>query len=158
MFAKEIMNEFFVVVRPTTTVAQAAELMKNECVGLVCVCNEDREPLGVITDRDIVVRVCAARLDPQDTEVQDFMTTDLLRCGPLDPMSEVEATMTQRGIGRVLVVSEERCLVGVITLAEIWHHESPFAAGAVSRQITSREFRMVSSSGAAPAIWPAANE
>lgn len=147
MFAREIMNNFLVVVKPTDTVRRAVDAMTNEQVGIVCVCNENDVPVGVITDRDIVTRVCFKDLPLDTTLVTTVMTPHPLTCGPDTPMEEVENAMQQRSVARVLVTEATGRLAGVITLAEIWHYESPMSAGAVSRRVTEREFRVQTTGG-----------
>jgi CBS domain-containing protein len=147
MFAREIMNKFLVIVRPTDTVQTAVEAMTNEQVGIVCVCDESAAPIGVITDRDIVTRVCFKNLPLDTTFVTAVMTPHPLTCGLNASMEEVERAMQQRSVARVLVTDPTGGPAGVISLAEIWHYESPISAGAVSRSVTEREFRMPTPGG-----------
>lgn len=141
MRAREMMNTFFVELRPTDTVRQAAEAMRNDGVGIVCVCNERRAPLGVVTDRDVVLRVCAKGLAPESTQLKDIMSTNPVICRTETAVEEIKTAMTNRRVGRVLVADHEGELVGLISLAEIWHYESPLSAGPLSRRVTEREFR-----------------
>lgn len=147
MLARELMNTFVVEVKPTDSVQLVAELMQRESVGVVCVCDEDGRPLGVITDRDIALRVCAGRLNVDETPVQQVMTREPLLCRETDPMEEVEETMTKHRVGRMPVVDDEGVMKGMITLAEIWHRESPYAAAPISRSLTERELRAHTSGG-----------
>lgn len=146
MRAKEIMNRFFVALRPTDPVRAAVEAMAQERVGLVCVTDEAGAPLGVLTDRDIVTRGCYKRLDLDREPISMVMTPNPLLCSPDDDMDEVEQQMERRGVGRVLVAQSD-VLEGVITLAEIWHSESPLKAGAISRRVTERELRVGATGG-----------
>lgn len=136
-----MMNRFFVEVRPTDTVRAVAEAMKDESVGIVCVTDEGHKPVGVLTDRDLAIRVCAAGLSSGDTLVQEVMSAAPVTAPLEASASEVETRMKETGLGRMLVVDEEGRLNGVVTLAEIWHYESPLTAGQVSRSITGRELR-----------------
>lgn len=140
------MNRFFVALRPTDAIRSAVEAMANERVGLVCVCEGELSPLGVLTDRDIVTRACFKRLDLDCEPISTIMTPNPVLCGPEDDMDEVELQMERRSVGRVLV-AENGVLVGVITLAEIWHSESPLKAGAISRRVTERELRVGATGG-----------
>ena len=146
MRAKDIMNRFFVALSPSDPIRSAVEAMTSEGVGLVCVCDEARSPLGVLTDRDIVTRGCFKRLDLDREPLQTIMTPHPLVCGPDDEMDEVEQQMERRGVARVLV-ADGGVLEGVITLAEIWHSESPLKAGAISRRVTGRELRVEATGG-----------
>ncbi len=154
MHAQEVMNRFFVVLNPGDTLQRAARAMADEGVGMVCVCDEARRPVGVVTDRDIVTRACAKGLHVDVTSVEQVMTSPPLFCQLGAPMGEVEDTMKREGVSRMLVVSEADALVGVITLGDIWHYENAFAAGAVSRRMGEREFRMSVTGGLPSALWP----
>lgn len=147
MKAEEIMNRFCVVLKPLDTVMAAASAMRQESVGIVCICTESGVPIGVLTDRDIVVRACAQALPPTTTSVQAIMTPNPATCRLDAEMEEVERDMQRRGVGRVLVVDDAGRLAGVITLAELWHSESAWAAGAVSRRVSERELRVQRTGG-----------
>jgi len=142
MRASEMMNTFFVELRPSDSVLMAVRAMQEECIGIVCVSDQHGAPLGVLTDRDVAVRVCAQERSPRETLLQAVMSGPPMTCHVDDSASEVEGRMQQRGVSRALVVDDDGRLVGVVSLAEIWHHESPFRAESVSRTITQRELRM----------------
>lgn len=142
MRAREMMNVFFVAIDGGVSVQRAAQAMRDEAVGIVCVCGEDKVPQGVLTDRDITTRVAAAGVAPDSVEVRKVMTADPVTCREDDEVSKIEELMRQRRIGRVLVVDDEGKMVGVVSLAEVWHYESPLSAGLVSRQVTERELRV----------------
>lgn len=154
MRASEMMNTFFVELKPTDTVLTAARAMQQEAAGIVCICDDQGTPLGVLTDRDIVVRVCAQGKPPEGTSVQAVMSPAPMSCRESDSARDVENVMQERGVGRVLVVDDTGRLAGIISLAEIWHHESPFRAESVSRKVTQRELRM-NPTGARLASTPA---
>ncbi len=147
MLAAEIMNRFFVAVRPTDSVQDVVQVMTYEHVGIVCVCDDAGCPLGVLTDRDIIIRVCSRKISLEQTVVLSVMTPDALVCRLDSDMSDVEILMQKRSVGRLFVVDDQRRVVGVITLAEIWHFESPHMAGALSRRIFEREFRVAPTGG-----------
>lgn len=147
MLARELMSTFHVKVSPSASVREAALLMRQESVGIVCACDPSGRPLGVITDRDIAVRVCAPHLSAETTQVQQVMTRNPLTCTEDAPAEEVEATMKQNRVGRMLVVDGQGVMTGIITLAEIWHHESPLTAAPISRTLTERELRAQPSGG-----------
>lgn len=147
MQAQEIMNRFFVTIRPTDSVQVAVDAMANDGVGIVSVCDARGAPVGVITDRDVVTRVCFKHYSCEDLAAGSVMTPHPLTCSPDSPMEEVESQMERRGVGRVLVTDSAGELVGVITLAEIWHSESPLVAGAVSRRLSERQLRVPPTGG-----------
>lgn len=150
MKAHEVMNRMVVRLGSTVSVELAAEVMRSEGVGIVCICDEQDRPVGVLTDRDIVLRVCATHRSGETTRLQEVMTPEPLTCGTETELSEVEAMMKRQRLGRVLVVDDVGQLVGIITLAEIWHYENPIEAAPVSRTVTEREFRAQPSGASLP--------
>jgi signal-transduction protein with cAMP-binding, CBS, and nucleotidyltransferase domain len=142
MNAKEMMNACFVELGPTDSVHAAARAMRDEMVGLVCISDEAHRPIGVVTDRDLVTRVCAAERPIHSTELGEIMSHHPLTCGLDASASEIENIMADGGVARVLVTADDGRLVGVVTLAEIWHYESPLTAGNVSRRVTQRHLRV----------------
>lgn len=123
----------------TNDTAQAAALlMRDENVGFVPVCDEGGKLVGVVTDRDIVVRIIAGNLSPM-IALKALMTRHPAVCSPREEMSTVEAMMAKERASRVVCVDDEGRPVGVISLADIaWHRDSA-RAGALLRDITARE-------------------
>jgi CBS domain-containing protein len=142
MRVQEVMNVFVVRAHPNSSVKDVAVAMRDQGVGLVCVCDENHVPLGVVTDRDITTRLCAKGLSPEDTPVGDIMSEKPVTCELGAKVEEIHQLMNENNIARVLVVDGEQKIAGIITLAELWHYESPLTAGSVSRRVTERELRL----------------
>jgi CBS domain-containing protein len=117
MKAKDIMTEKPESVTPGTNIADVARIMRDMNVGIVPVADDDRL-LGVITDRDITIRVTAAGMSPQDVTVQDFMSPNVVTVKPGDDVEAVRKLMAENQIRRVMVVDDEK-LVGVISLGDV---------------------------------------
>jgi CBS domain-containing protein len=101
-------------------VDQAAQLMKEEDVGLLPVVMDDSGKLiGVLTDRDIVMKVVAGSLDPQSTEVGEVMTANPLACRPQDASEAALDIMRTHQVRRVPVVDEAGLVVGIIAQADV---------------------------------------
>jgi signal-transduction protein with cAMP-binding, CBS, and nucleotidyltransferase domain len=148
MKAHEVMNTSVVKVSPTTSIRLIARLMARESVGIVCVCDEQDHPLGVLTDRDIVVRVCANTRASMDTvQAQEVMTPHPRTCRTNDDLLQVEADMKRQRSGRTLVLGDHDEVIGIITLAEIWHYQSPMEAAVVSQTVMDREYRVPTTGG-----------
>jgi CBS domain-containing protein len=113
---KELMAEPMVV-RPDTTLVEAARLMRDADIGDVIVADQDR-PRGLVTDRDIVVRGIAERHSPGQTTVADICTRDLVTVGPDDRVEQAARLMRQTAVRRLPVVQDGR-LVGVISLGDL---------------------------------------
>src|SRR5206468_10155843 len=92
--------------------------MKQEDAGVVPV-TENGRLTGMITDRDIAVRVVAERKDPQSTTVREVASTDLVTVDPQQDLDEALRLMTQHQVRRLPVVEEDGRLVGVIAQADV---------------------------------------
>ena len=114
----EAMTPEVVSVPPETTLVDAAQMMKELDVGPLPVCDADRL-LGMITDRDIIVRAIAEGRDPRATEVRDVMTTEIVCCRENDDVREAAKLMQESQLRRLLVVNEEGRLVGIVSLGDI---------------------------------------
>lgn len=100
------------------TVADAAELMEQEQVGVVPLGDDRGALVGVVTDRDLVLRVLARRLDPAEVTLGDVATVDLAIVSPDVDVSEALDLMAERGVRRIPVVEAGR-LVGILALGDI---------------------------------------
>jgi len=92
--------------------------MKNMEVGPLPVCDHDRL-VGMITDRDITVRATAEGLDPWTTHVSEVMTPDVVYCFEDDHVSEAVRLMEEKQIRRLVVLSRDKRLVGIVTLGDL---------------------------------------
>jgi CBS domain-containing protein len=104
------------------TVQGAALLMRKHHVGdLIVVDQLDGQPVpvGIVTDRDIVVSVVALGLDPDSLQVGDIMSDDLLTCGEDDDVYATIEHMRLRGIRRVPVVNRAGGLVGIVSADDL---------------------------------------
>ena len=100
----DIMREgFLFAVRKNATVAEAARTMAEKNVGIVVVLEEDRL-VGVFSERDVVRRVIDKRLDPQQTLVEQVMTTDLVVADETEDYQTAMRTMDQANIRHLPVV------------------------------------------------------
>lgn len=99
------------------TVSDAAELMRREDIGDVIVLEEDRL-YGILTDRDIVVRVVAEGREPSETRLGDVCSRELTTVSPEGSVGEAVRLMREKAIRRLPVVEGDE-VVGVLTLGDI---------------------------------------
>jgi CBS domain-containing protein len=118
MKVKDVMTKLVEFVRPETTVQEAAGKMKALNVGPIPVCEGDRV-LGILTDRDIVVRAVAEGRDTRTTRVQDVMTRDVVCCNEDDDVKQAARLMKDHQIRRVVVVDAKKGLAGIVSLGDI---------------------------------------
>jgi len=119
-------------------VRDVAKTMKEDNIGFVPVCNDDGEPIGALTDRDLTLRVLAEGRS-SSTRAADVMTSDVVSCRIGDDLDTAERTMREHRKARMMVCDESGRLVGVISLSDIADVESEDAAGRTLREVTSRE-------------------
>jgi CBS domain-containing protein len=120
MTCREIMTPNPTCCRGDHTIDQAAQLMKEEDVGLLPVVMDDSGKLiGVLTDRDIVMKVVAGSRDAQSTEVSDVMTANPMACRPQDTSEAALEIMKAHQVRRVPVVDEAGLVVGIIAQADV---------------------------------------
>lgn len=123
MHIKDICSRVVVVAETNTNLREAARLMRDHHVGaLVVVDGSDgaRRPIGIVTDRDIVVAVVAAtEVQPEELTVGDVMSADLVVAGEDVGVFEAVDLMQDRGARRLPVVDAEGRLVGIITLDDV---------------------------------------
>ncbi len=118
----EICNREVVVVTRETSVAEAAQLMRQHHVGDVIVVMEEggrRTPVGILTDRDVVVEVVAAGLDPATLTVGEIMAPDLATVKEKTGVFEAIRYMRDKGVRRMPVVGEGGELVGIVALDDL---------------------------------------
>lgn len=139
MKCSELMKTNVKCVEIDDTVMDAAAIMKEAGVGFLPVTDANGLPLGVITDRDIVVRVVAEGRDTATCTVAGAMTLETISCGPDDDIEVAEKRMAAEHKSRILVRDEDGAVVGVISLSDIAAADTPEKAGATLKQIASRE-------------------
>jgi CBS domain-containing protein len=107
-----------VTARPEDTVQVVARRMAQDDVGTVIVV-EAKKPVGIITDRDLVVRVMARELRPQDATIGAAMTRDPVCVAEHTALEEAIALMRGYHVRRLVVVNEHKELVGVLSLDDL---------------------------------------
>ena len=118
MKVKELMTPSPAVVRPEDMASQAATLMKQEDCGAIPVVSNGGRLVGIVTDRDIVIRAVAAGKDPRSTPVSTVMSADPVTLSPDADADEAEKTMAERQVRRLPVV-EDGHLVGILVTAHL---------------------------------------
>ena len=108
---------------PDTSVLEAAQLMRRNHVGTLVIVEEVqgvKMPVGIVTDRDIVVIVIAEGLDPKSIKVIDIMTTELMTAIESEDVFETVERMRFKGVRRIPIVNKLGGLVGIVSVDDIW--------------------------------------
>jgi CBS domain-containing protein len=116
-FARAQSEQQLVMLPPNASAFDAAVLMGERRVGAVIVVSDRHKPLGIVTDRDLAVRVIAKRLDPEATRLEDVMSRDLVTAR--DESQDVATLMALKGVRRVPLVAEDGRLTGIVTLDDL---------------------------------------
>ncbi len=122
MMIGEICTRDVVMIAKDAAVVEAACLMRQHHVGavLVTVVREGLAvPVGILTDRDLVVEVLARDVDPQTVTVGDIMSAELLTAGAADSLWDTLQRMRQYGARRVPVVDAGGGLQGIVTMDDV---------------------------------------
>jgi CBS domain-containing protein len=141
MLCEDIMKRDVECLSVHDTVQAAAKRMREQNVGFLPICSTTNKVLGVITDRDIVIRVVADGF-PASTLAQEVMTQDIVSCRPDDDLRLAEERMAAYHKSRILCLARDRTLVGVISLSDIAQCASGNEASETLRQVSAREARM----------------
>jgi len=118
MQVREIMTPSPEIVHPEAAVKEAAAKMKALNVGVLPVCDGDRL-VGLITDRDITVRVTADGGDPAQTKIRDAMTPEVTYCLEDQDVKDVAQLMAEKQIRRLPVLNRDKRLVGIVSLGAL---------------------------------------
>jgi CBS domain-containing protein/osmotically-inducible protein OsmY len=139
MRCADVMKTEVQTVGPDDTAQWACEKMTWANVGFLPVCDAERRVIGVITDRDIVVRVVAKGISPDNARVGDCMTGGAVMCAPTDDLATAERLMAQHQISRIVIADGRGTLMGVISLSDLAERGSVRRAARTLRAVAARE-------------------
>ena len=134
MKVKDLMTQDPATLGPNATIGEAATLMKQEDCGSIPIVDDGRL-VGIVTDRDIVVRAIAAGREPKRTRISEIMSADPITVRPDDSVDEAEQAMRERQVRRLPVVEDGR-LVGIIVTAQLARNESERETGETIKDIS----------------------
>jgi CBS domain-containing protein len=115
---KEIMTSTVDVISRETNAAEAALKMKYLNVGAIPVCDGERL-CGMVTDRDLVVRVVAKGLDPKQVHVSEATSSEVFFCYEDEDLEKASQVMAQKQIRRLPILSRAKKLVGIVSLGDL---------------------------------------
>jgi CBS domain-containing protein len=117
----EVMTKNPVCCLPSDTVAKAAELMKNKDIGSIPVIeNEQTKKLvGIVTDRDLALKIVADKLDAKTTKVDEVMTRKVVTCHAEDDLQKALDAMAEHQLRRIPVVDNDNKILGIIAQADV---------------------------------------
>lgn len=117
--AREIMTSRVEFASPDETVEDAARRLAEQDIGAMPVCNADRRLEGMLTDRDIALKVVAAGLDPKSTTVREICNSaEVVTIGADDSVEEAVRTMKDKAVRRLPVIDGHE-VVGMVSQADV---------------------------------------
>ena len=122
MKAGELCNRTVITAEAEMSIQEAAGLMRDNHVGCLVVVRENEgrtEPVGIVTDRDIVIELIAKSVPIDDVSVGDIMSFALLKVCEDDTVFETAQRMRSRGVRRVPVITNSGALAGILALDDI---------------------------------------
>jgi CBS domain-containing protein len=132
---REIMTANPRTIEPTTSIIEAARLMRDQDVGPAPIIEGGRV-VGILTDRDIVVRIVAEGKDPQSTTAGDVASKQLVTIDPEQSLDEAARLMAQHQVRRLPVCEEDGRLVGIIAQADVAMAAAEHETGRVVEEIS----------------------
>ena len=138
---RDIMTKDVVTATPEHTIVEVAQLMKAEDIGPIPIVDNEasRTLVGIVTDRDIVVKVVAEGSDVNSTKVGEVMSKKLTTCRADDDVDIAMKAMAQYQLRRIPVVGENMMLVGIISQADVATRvDAPEKTGEVVKEISEQ--------------------
>ena len=120
--AGDLMTADVATVHPNDTAQYAARIMRDEDCGALPVVDRNGRMIGMVTDRDITIRLVASGADPRFAQVQDCMTDEVFACHVNDPIESCMRAMRQHQIRRIAVVNSQNQVVGIISQGDLARH------------------------------------
>jgi CBS domain-containing protein len=132
---RDIMTANPSTIEPDQSVVEAAKIMKQQDAGVVPV-TENGRLTGMVTDRDIAIRVVAEGKDPQSTKVREVASKNLVTIDPQQDLDEALHLMAKHQVRRLPVVEEDGQLVGVVAQADVAREGDDTKTGQVVEEIS----------------------
>ncbi|NHQ75404.1 CBS domain-containing protein [Roseovarius gahaiensis] len=142
MLVRNVMSSPVISATAETTICDAAEQMRANGVGALPVLQDGR-PIGIVTDRDIVIRALAAggaALRP-DTNIRNIYTRDVITCFADQDAAKAAAVMGEDRVRRLLVIDRSGAAVGILSVGDIAEHVSEELAGQALGEISEARAR-----------------
>jgi len=138
----EVMTKKPVCCLPDDMATKAAQLMKSEHVGSIPVIeNEETQKLvGIVTDRDLTIRILAEGLDAKSTKVETVMARKVVTCSAEDDLQKVVDAMSKYQLRRIPVVDDDNKILGIIAQADVaMHFDHPKKTAAMVKEISQAD-------------------
>jgi CBS domain-containing protein len=121
MRVEDVMTREVYTCAPGATAREALEIMWSCDVGVVPIVNEQRQVVGLVTDRDLAMAGLVRGAPPHQIPIGEVTSHRVWSVGPNDTLEHAEQLMEKHQVRRLPVLDERSCLVGIVTLADLTH-------------------------------------
>ncbi len=104
---------------PRATVGEASREMRTRSIGAVVVISDDYKPIGLVTDRDIVMRVVADDKSPRDVRVEQVMSSGVVTLTERASIREATELMRDKGVRRIVIIDENARVTGLVSFDDL---------------------------------------
>ena len=118
MKVRDCMCKEVIYVKPDCDAEECAKLMCQNHIGCIPVCDDSKKVVGLVTDRDILLRTIGCGKEIKNTPVSDIMTCNISWCTPEEEIKKVENMMGANQIRRIPVMENNK-IVGILTLGDL---------------------------------------
>ena len=108
-----------IVLKPSNTVADAIKVMAENNIGAVVIVDENFRPIGIFTERDLLIKVCAKGLDPAKVRLEEVMTKDPVTIKEDTPVMQALEIMMNFGFRHLPIVDDNGVLVGIVSIRDL---------------------------------------
>ena len=119
MKINECMCKDVCFVKPECNVYDVARIMNENHIGCIPICNDQKTVVGVVTDRDIVLRSVACDKNAKTTPVSDIMTTNVYTCKCEQEIGEAQYLMEKNQVRRIPIVDRTNKMVGILSTGDL---------------------------------------
>ncbi|MFA5837780.1 MAG: CBS domain-containing protein [Bellilinea sp.] len=116
-----VMTKNPICCQPSDSVMKVAQWMKRENIGSIPVIENDetRKLVGIVTDRDLALKIVGQGSDPKSVQVEEVMTYKLVTCRPEDDIQRALDKMSEHQLRRIPIVNEDNKILGIISQADV---------------------------------------
>ena len=123
MKVRDCMNTNVIWLTPDLNINQCIDIMNEHHIGCVPICNNDKNVVGLVTDRDILMRAVINNKDLNSTKVSDIMTTGVYCCEVNSDIEQATVVMSENQVRRLPVIDNKK-IAGILTLTDLSKNEN----------------------------------
>lgn len=138
MLVKDVMTHGIRIAEPDEKLPHAARKMRTQNIGALPVI-EDQKLIGMVTDRDIAIRVVGENKAPADVYVRDIMSDDCLCCDDTEELEDAVRVMEENKVRRLPVMNDKEEIVGMLSLEDVALHAPTSLTGEVLKAVATKE-------------------